>query len=189
MMRSRVNVLRALRLGAVAAGVAAALAAGCGDPRGESSTPGSGPTPPDDLGSISVELHLGATIRLSSVAYHISRPGFDKTGNLDVSNSATVTGLVGGIPAATGYSLAMTATDTAGLLTGCQGTASAFDVTAGAVTPVAVHLTCHETPATPPPPPPPPAVPIPPVVPAVLALALLVLGLRKSVTRLRKGTR
>jgi hypothetical protein len=76
---------------------------------------------------------------------------------------------------ATGYSNALTASDIAGQLAGCQGS-SMFNVVAGAITPVAVHLICHETPTGPPPPP--PAVPIPPAVPAVLALALLALGAR-----------
>jgi hypothetical protein len=176
-MRRQLRLARAVRLGALA-GI---LLAGCDDPRGATGgSPSETPIPSDGLGSISVELHLGSTIRVSSVAYHITRTGFDRTGTLDVSSSTTVSGVVGGLPVATGYTLAMTASDLGGQLNGCQGS-STFNVTANAVTPVPIHLTCHEASMTTPPPP--PSVPIPPVIPALLVVALLAIGLRKSVTR------
>jgi len=184
-MRSKATLARALLLTALAA-VIPVILAGCNDPHGASGAGSPPPTLPDGLGSISVELHLGTSITLASVSYDITRPGFDRSGSLDVSSSTTVSGVIGDLPVATGYAINMSASDVGGQLAGCQG-ASTFDVTAGAVTPVAVHLTCREK-ATIITPPPPVGVPVPPFVPLVLALAVIVLGARSLRKSVRRGT-
>lgn len=167
---------------------AAALAvtglAGCADDshgEGAGTDPGSSATPPG-LGAVSVDLKVGSAIRLAAVNYEITRQGFAKLGSFDVSDSSIVSGIVPGLPAATGYTIALTAGDTTGLLSGCQGSAP-FDVTAGATTSVTVHLTCREMTTTTTIPP--PAVPIPPAVPLALAVALAAVG----VIALRNGHR
>ena len=87
---------------------------------------------------------MGVRLQLGSVTYVVTGPGgFTKTDSIDVSNSATVSGIISGLPAGAGYALSLTAVDTAHRLTGCQGSAT-FDVVAASTTPVTVHLTCHE---------------------------------------------
>ena len=136
------------------------------------------PTPPEDVGSVSVELRAAGDLRLASVAYHVTGPrGFDKTGIFDVSGSSTVSGVVPALPAGGGYTVALTALDLGGRVGVCAGSA-AFAVAAGAVTPVAVHLTCHEGTSRPPVP-----VPIPRWAPLALALAVLALGAARAARR------
>ena len=90
-----------------------------------------------------MNLDLAPGVTTNSVAYTIVGPnGFTLTGTIDVSNSATVSTVIGGIPAGTGYSIATTTTSSDGSLS-CAGSAS-FNVAPRTTTPVTVHLTCHE---------------------------------------------
>ncbi|HSY38117.1 MAG TPA: lamin tail domain-containing protein, partial [Polyangia bacterium] len=94
-----------------------------------------------------IALQLAPGISLNSVAYAISGPaGFTRSGSVDVSQSATVSATIGGLPAGTGFTIALTSADTSGS-TQCMGSAP-FSVTAGATTGVTVHLLCHEAPTT-----------------------------------------
>ena len=63
-MRTHRNLGRALCVTALAA----LLATGCDDQKGASSASPSQPSQPDGLGSISVELHLGSTLRVNTVS-------------------------------------------------------------------------------------------------------------------------
>jgi 5'-nucleotidase len=92
-------------------------------------------------GSLDLQLASGST--LTSVNYTIIGPAsFSKTGSLDVSNSTTISGLVGGIPTGTNYVITLSAT-TADASVSCGGSAT-FNVTAHQTTAVNIALTCKE---------------------------------------------
>ncbi|HVR61301.1 MAG TPA: hypothetical protein VMU50_05345, partial [Polyangia bacterium] len=111
-------------------------AAGCG-----SSRPGDA----SDRGTASLDLQIASGIILDQAGFTITGPsGFTKSGTVDLSHSASLMLNIGGLPAGTGYALALTATSVSGNAT-CGGSAM-FDVTAGQTTPVAVHLQCVEKP-------------------------------------------
>jgi len=132
-----------VRWGFIASLAAAALVGGC---EGTRSLGGSGP-PVGGPGSIQIALLLGNGVAVSSASYTITGPaGFTQSGSLDVSNSATISAVIGGLPAGSGYAITLSATSSDGT-TSCGGSAS-FNVTAGATTAVTIHLTCHEAPAT-----------------------------------------
>jgi len=113
-----------------------------------SSAPQSGHSPIEEAvaeGSLDLTLSSGAT--LTSVNYTIIGPAsYSKTGALDVSNSTTISGLIGGIPAGTGYAITLSASTADASLT-CGGSAT-FNVTARQTTPVSVAVTCKEPPKT-----------------------------------------
>jgi uncharacterized protein YjiK len=119
----------------VALGAAAAFGAGC------SSESGSGPK--SNTGSIGLALQLANGETLSSVSYAITGPSsFSRMGSIDTSKSATLSTLIGGLPAGTGFSVALDGTAMGGS-THCTGVAP-FDVVAHATTAVTVRLSCRE---------------------------------------------
>jgi acid phosphatase len=94
-------------------------------------------------GDIGLALQIGGGATLNTVTYQITGPnGFARSGNIDVSTSTTISATIGGIPAGTGYTIALTGTSTDGG-TMCSGSAG-FDVTAGKTTQVPVAVACHE---------------------------------------------
>ena len=130
------------RWGFVASLATAGLIGACD---GSGKAPG-GPAA-DGTGSLRIALQLADGTAVSSASYSITGPGgFTLAGSLDVSNSATISAVIGGLPAGSGYAIAISATSTDGT-TNCGGSAS-FNVTAGVTNAVAVHLSCHEAPAT-----------------------------------------
>ena len=156
---------RSAAVALLVAGFAVSLTAcdGAQDPAGSAAAP----PPPEEVGSISFDLTLGSNIQLNTVDYVVAGPNnFMKAGSLDVSHAATVSGIIGGLPAGVGYALTLTATDVAHKLTGCQGAAT-FNVAAAATTAVPIHMTCREAPTA-------PGVPLSPV--AMLALAIVLAG-------------
>lgn len=101
----------------------------------------------DRSGKISLELQVAPGSMLSSVSYTIVGPnGFTRSGSLDVSQSSTVSGTIGGLPAGTGYTITLSGTTTNGAIS-CGGSAT-FDVLARTSTKVNVPLTCKEKPTT-----------------------------------------
>jgi len=90
------------------------------------------------LGSLGLELEVAPGVTLSSVSYHIEKGDFSKTGSIDVGDSPTISGTIGGIPAGAGYTITLTATSVEDE-TSFTGSAS-FDVTAGGTTSVTIHL-------------------------------------------------
>lgn len=175
MMRARVR--RAYSLATV---VALACVSGCGDEAasmedtaGARSSDGAGET-----GSLSFALRTQSGVEFESFRYAITGPGYAKAGALDVSQSTTVSGLIQGIPAGSGYSITLMGRSVAPATAQCSGSAS-FVITAGQIADVPVAIACRAQAATPPTPGPAP-VPLGPLAPAALALALLVLGAKKA---------
>ncbi len=136
------------------------------------------------VGSVTFALDLGGgAVHISSLSYQISGGTFSKTGTLNVGNSTTLSGIIGGIPAGQGYTITVSGTDDGNKLLGCQGTSAPFSVAAGAATSVAVHLTCHERPAavaT-------PAVPISAGANITIAMLLIALGTLAVLRRHRRS--
>jgi hypothetical protein len=121
-------------------GFAAAIgsSAGCSTgPSGSSKIPST----EDSTGSIGLQLTLPGGEVINTVTYKITGNGEDLTNTVNVQNSQTISFLVGGIPAGTGYTIALTATTVDGTTT-CIGTTT-FAVTASQTTLVSLHLQCH----------------------------------------------
>jgi hypothetical protein len=123
------------------------------------------------IGSLALALRTTGNFQFANVEYKITRGAFSRSGNIDVSNSTTVSAIISPIPAAAGYTIALTTSAVANPQITCAGS-SPFDVVAGEVTPVQVDVQCRE-PTTPVEPPPTPA-PIPRAVIPILALLLQV---------------
>jgi 3-phytase len=111
-----------------------ALSIGCSRPRSE--------TVEDTAGAIGLALQVGGH-SINSASYTLTGPGgFSRMGTIDLGHSNTFTAIIGGIPAGTGYNIALTAGATG---VACQGSAS-FAVVAKATTTVMVKLACREAP-------------------------------------------
>lgn len=96
-----------------------------------------------DLGDVGLALQLAPGVAVNTVVWTITGPSsFNRTGDIDISHSTTLGALIPGLPAGTGYSIALAST-TADGLTRCAG-AAPFAVTAGVRTPVTVSLACKE---------------------------------------------
>jgi len=135
MMHLRGNAGLGVGLGSVSLAFLVAL--------GASALPGCSSEPLDNgsaeqAGSLGFNLEAAPGVTLSSVTYVITGNGFRKSGTIDTSGAPTISGVIGGIPGANGYTLTLTATSTDSTAT-FTGSA-AFNVTAGKTTAVTIHL-------------------------------------------------
>ncbi len=113
---------------------------GCGTPTPGQGGASSGAT--GNVGSIKLTL-LGGSVTFNSFDYSIAGPdGFSKAGTLDVSTSTTVTAVIGGLPAGSGFKIALTGTSIDGS-THCGGSAM-FSVSPHSTNPVSLALDCHQ---------------------------------------------
>jgi hypothetical protein len=124
------------------------LAAACSDPgTGSSSRSPIADPGNESLGDVAMHLDLGMGITIKTASYNITGPnGFTKSGSIDVSHSATLSAIISGLPAGSGFNITLTATATDGT-TLCVGSAT-FSVTPKTTSNVTVHLDCHEAPRT-----------------------------------------
>ena len=132
----------------------------------------------DRAGSVELALNVADT-QLDSISYTIVGSGFTTTGNLDVSHSTRVSGLVGGIPFGTNYALTMTGKGAGTTPLTCSGSAS-FDVLSVGPLPVTIPISCKELPVSEP-------IPAPVPLSAVLTLACALAAL--GVVAQRRATR
>jgi hypothetical protein len=163
--------------GIVGLALAVVFASGCNTPPSAVAAPGSGvaDTAQSASGALSVAVVVPPNLQIDTIDYQLTNTGFNQAGSLNVSQGATISGVIGGIPAGPGYTLTLTTTDVAKTFTSCAGS-STVAVTGGATTPVSVAIECR-LPAVPPP----PAVPIP--MPAVVFLAVVLLAVGARSTR------
>src|SRR6185369_12950769 len=86
---------------ALLGGASAAWVGGCAvDP--------SEPAAVDQTGSVGLQLQLAFGMTLNTVSYTITGPaGFTRAGTVDVSNSSTLSVVIGGIPFGTGYQISL----------------------------------------------------------------------------------
>jgi phospholipase C len=107
----------------------------------------SSPQVKEETGEVGLQLQISAGVTLETVRYTITGPlGFNRTGSIDVTNSATVSAVIGGLPFGTGYQISLRGkiADDKGT---CAGSAT-FDVDSTTTKPVALHLTCDLVPGT-----------------------------------------
>jgi hypothetical protein len=150
--RRKILARGAIVLGAVGA-AGAATVAGCSS-QGTQATGGSASsptvvntTPASDTGNVGMQLTLPGGEQVNAVQWVITGPNgastVVETGTVDLSNSTTVSFLVGGIPAGGNYSIALSGTSADGTVT-CAGSAT-FNVVAQTTTNVSVALQCNAT--------------------------------------------
>ncbi len=113
---------------------------------------GSNPTNPSgpggDVGTVGLALTLPGGVLVSSVTYDLLNssgtpvmlPNAPNPGTVNVSHSAAIAFQLGGVPAATGDSISLTASLTGGGT--CQGSASGINITAAGKTTVTVLMLC-----------------------------------------------
>jgi len=124
---------------AIISATACILGSACSGEEGRSAPSASNDS---DSGSINLALQSGG-ITLNALTYTITGPnGFTKTGTLNLVSATKIAGLIGGLPAGTGFTITLTGTATDGTTT-CAGSAT-FNVTAHGTTQVAVSLDCHQ---------------------------------------------
>jgi acid phosphatase len=100
-----------------------------------------------NTGTVGLNLQVGAGITLNTVSYTITGPnGFSRTASIDVTNSATISAVIGGLPFGAGYSITLNAhtPDSRGT---CVGSAT-FDIDSATTKQVSVHLACDIQPDT-----------------------------------------
>jgi phospholipase C len=139
-----------LILGAIGAATVATAQIGCSqapDGHGSPVEPGSH-APSEGTGSVGLKLTLPGGAQINSISWTITGPSGASTviqsGTVNVQNSTGINFVVGGIPAGTGYSIALTGASTNGSVT-CVGSAT-FSITARTTTSVAVPLQCNTAP-------------------------------------------
>jgi hypothetical protein len=114
---------------------------GCGD---------NGPTQaesPATTGEVGLSLQIPNGTTIDSASYSITGPvGFIKNGTINAAGTTTLSAVIGGIPAGTGYQISVLAM-TADASTTCTGTAT-FDITARLTTSAVVPMACLEKPRT-----------------------------------------
>ncbi len=139
--------------GAVTFGAAALPVACSGSPPengggGQASNSTTTPSPGGGAGTVGFALTLPGGAVVSSVTYDlltstgtpVMLPSAPNPGTVNVSNSASIEFQLGGVPAAIGDSISLTASLTGGGT--CQGSASGINVTAPGTTNVTVQMLC-----------------------------------------------
>jgi hypothetical protein len=101
----------------------------------------------EPTGSIGMELQIAPGVTINTVNWTISNPttGFTRAASVNVRSSNTISFQTGGIPAAAGYTIALTAMSVDGAFA-CSGSAG-FSVTARTTTTVGLTLSCSTAPA------------------------------------------
>jgi hypothetical protein len=93
------------------------------------------------VGSVALLVHGAPGVTLNSFAYSITGPS-THSGTINVTSSTTVSAVIGGIAAGSGYSLTLTGTSVDGQ-TSCAGASTSFNVAVAATTLVSVAIDCH----------------------------------------------
>ncbi|HEY3816422.1 MAG TPA: hypothetical protein VGL81_04585, partial [Polyangiaceae bacterium] len=99
----------------------------------------------DPTGSVSLAFTIPGEVTLNQVSYVVTGPT-NLSNTVDVSQAQSAIGfVVGPLSAASGYTIALSATDTVG--DPCASAAVPFDVNVGAITQVTVNLVCDTPPS------------------------------------------
>ncbi len=94
-------------------------------------------------GRVDFALQVSSGVTLLSAGYNVSGPGgFSATGMVSVGQGTDVPVVLTGVPNGGGYNLTVSGTASDGITT-CSGSAP-FDVTAGMMSTVIVHLVCRQ---------------------------------------------
>ncbi|HZU85530.1 MAG TPA: hypothetical protein VE987_21520, partial [Polyangiaceae bacterium] len=140
-MRRSIGLASLFVIGGLGAAVFAcssrANAPSSGRPADESPAPAA-----TSVGAVGLSLQVAPGVTVNSVAYVLTGPGgFTQSGTIDVSMSATVSALIGGIPAGSGYAIALTGVSADGSVS-CSGSSAPFSIAANQTTSVPVALAC-----------------------------------------------
>jgi hypothetical protein len=102
------------------------------------------PTPEDGTGTVGLQYTLPGGEHISTISYSLTdgTPAHTYTGTVNVAGSSSISFVVGGVAAGSGYNITVTATSDDGTVT-CSGSAGPFSVTARATTTVNVNLICQ----------------------------------------------
>lgn len=98
-------------------------------------------------GSLGLELTLGDGYTLDRVDYVIHRPGFERTGSIPVTNSTRISAVIGGLPAASGYQIELSAASVEDVAVTCSGQAG-FAIQRARATRAHVAMTCQLPPGS-----------------------------------------
>ena len=97
---------------------------------------------PGDTGAVGVALQVAPGVTVNTVGYTLTGPnGFSQSGTINVSMSPTVSAIIGGLPAGSGFSLSLSGLSADGSVT-CSGVSAPFAVLANQTIPVSVVLAC-----------------------------------------------
>jgi phospholipase C len=144
----RTTLIGTILLGAASA---SAMVGGCsssgatGEPGGPATGSGSKPGA-SDIGSIGLDLQVVDGLTLNTLSYTITGGAFTKMGAINVSNSTTVSAVIGGIPFGTGYLISISGTSVEGSAM-CAGSAT-FSITSAGTTVVNISISCGTQPGT-----------------------------------------
>ncbi|HEY4016199.1 MAG TPA: alkaline phosphatase family protein [Polyangiaceae bacterium] len=146
-MRSIVRkslVRHALLIGVAGVAATAVAQVGCSSTNTSSPPGGANGGSQDNVGTVGMQLTLPGGETLAVVNWTVTGPGGASTivqsGSVNVAGSQSISFLVGGIPAGSGYSIMLTSTTTDGNVS-CSGSAT-FNVSARTTTNVSVALQC-----------------------------------------------
>src|SRR6478672_9141853 len=118
----RLGTVKAVMLGLALASTGAFV--GCSSHSNPSSSQSD-----ENSGTVGLQLQVAPGFTVNTVHYVIANPAHTYSGDINVADSSTLTAVIGGIAAGTGYTLDLTATATDGT-TACSGHAGPFTVTA-----------------------------------------------------------
>jgi hypothetical protein len=120
----------------------AVLATGCDGNRAATAT-----ALGDRTGTVGLAVQVAPGVTLSTVSYTITGPNsFTQSGSINVSDSPTISTLVGGIPASSGYMASLSGSPVDASVS-CAGTSAQFSVFADQTTSVSVTMYCRESPS------------------------------------------
>lgn len=117
--------------------MAAASLGGCSSDHARSN---SSAASKENIGDLGLQLQVG-DLTVNSVHYVLTNGTNTYTGDINVADAGTLTAVIGGVIAGTGYTLTLTATATDGT-SQCSGSASAITVTANQTAVVGIELRC-----------------------------------------------
>src|SRR5580704_14004067 len=138
----------AVAAGAIPLACSSSPSENSGDGQGQGPTSAITGNPGSGIGTLGFALTLPGGAVISSVTYDllnssgtaVTLPGAPNPGSVAVNNSQSIEFQLGGVPAATGDSISLTASTTGGGM--CQGSASGITVTAGGTATVTVNMLC-----------------------------------------------
>jgi hypothetical protein len=131
---------KALALGLAATAVM--VAACSSQPNGSQTSPGSSnPAPENNTGSVGLQYTLPSGQTINTINYTLTNGTNTYSGTINVAGSSSISFVVGGVAAGSGYTITLTAVTTDGL-TNCTGTSAPFSVANRQTTSVTVQMVC-----------------------------------------------
>jgi hypothetical protein len=96
----------------------------------------------ESTGTVGMQLSLPDGSSVTSVSYTVTGGPTAKSGTINVGKSSTVSAVIGGLAAGSGYMISLSGTSDGG--DSCAGSAGPFTVKANTALAVSIVLTCHQ---------------------------------------------